>query len=166
MANYDALPTRNRSIAKAIVLTGLLAGSLDLLTALLTYSIRTGNDASLVLKFIASGLFGKKAFTSGPEMTLWGLLFHFVISLLVTFLFFLVVPKFRPALRHPLITGIMYGSALWVIMNLLILPLSKIPVTTARPVDNIIGILTLVVMVGIPISLLASKFYKRTIFLL
>ena len=48
---------------KAIALVGLIAGTLDILAAFLLYFISSGNGAMNVLRYIASGMVGGKAFS-------------------------------------------------------------------------------------------------------
>ena len=64
-----AMPTisnpRSQSAASAIVLTGFIAGTLDITAACIQYYIRTGKGPANVLRYVASGVFGKEAFTGG-----------------------------------------------------------------------------------------------------
>lgn len=48
---------------KTILYAGLLVGSLDITAAFLDFYISTGNGPGGVLRFIASGVFGREAFT-------------------------------------------------------------------------------------------------------
>ena len=70
-----AMPTisnpRSQSAASAIVLTGFITGSLDITTASIQYHIRTGKGSANVLRYVASGIFGKKAFIGGVPMAAW-----------------------------------------------------------------------------------------------
>ena len=61
-----------QAIVKNILFSGLIAGTLDISAAILF--LANGNAAG-VLKYIASGAFGKDAFTGGDEMLAWGVLF-------------------------------------------------------------------------------------------
>jgi len=56
----------------SIFKAGLLVGTLDILAALFHYYISTHKNPLNVFKYIASGVFGKKAFTSGSSMITWG----------------------------------------------------------------------------------------------
>ena len=60
---------------------GLLAGLLDIAAALIQYAANGGKTPSIVFKFIASGVFGRKAFAGGTAMIVAGFIFHLLIAL-------------------------------------------------------------------------------------
>ena len=68
-----------RTLASEALKAGLIAGLLDISAAFIQYYSRTGRNPLAVLKFIASGVFGKAALTGGTEMILLGLVFHYII---------------------------------------------------------------------------------------
>ena len=122
--------------------------------------IATKKNPVNVLRFISSGVFGKSAFE--PEnsmMPIWGLGFHYLIALGFTLIFFLAYPQL-PFLRgRKYQVGIMYGIFVWLVMNMVVVPLSRTPVLPFKPLNSLIGILILIAAIGIPISLSANKFY-------
>ncbi|HEY2727215.1 MAG TPA: hypothetical protein VGI61_08585, partial [Parafilimonas sp.] len=71
----------------------LLAGTLDILAAFADYYIATRRGPEGVLRFIASGVFGKDAFTGASLMIWLGLFFHFVIAFALTIFFSLFIQK-------------------------------------------------------------------------
>ncbi|HVE60655.1 MAG TPA: hypothetical protein VNA26_02470, partial [Chitinophagaceae bacterium] len=75
-----------------ILKAGLLVGTLDILAAFLDYYISTNKNPLNVFTFIASGVFGKKAFTGGSSMIILGAVFHFIIALAFTLFFFYRFP--------------------------------------------------------------------------
>ena len=62
---------------KAILKTGLIAGTLDILAAIV---ILAKMNAVGVLQYVASGVFGKEAFSGGTTMAIAGLIFHYIIA--------------------------------------------------------------------------------------
>jgi hypothetical protein len=149
-----------RTLLLAIVWAGLLAGTLDIIAACGLFSIRTGQDPTVVLRFVASGALGPSAMTGGWSMALAGLLFHFIIAYSWTILFFLIFPKLPKG--SWILYGLLYGVFVWLIMNLIVLPyLSKI---TTRPFNwngAITGAIVLMLAIGLPVSYLARKFYRQ-----
>ncbi|MFA5835133.1 MAG: hypothetical protein WDA22_16765 [Bacteroidota bacterium] len=144
-----------------IVFTGLLAGTLDISAAMLRYYFTTGKDPMNVLRFIASGVFGNSAFSGGIVMASYGLLFHFVIAFSWTTLFFVIYPKLMRLSKNKYLLGIVYSVVIWSGMNLVVLPLSNVPqlpFTVAKGAEAI-GIL--IVCVGLPISILAHRYYTK-----
>lgn len=71
-----------------IIKAGLLAGTLDISAACVQYYMKTGKNPDYVLKYVASGAFGKDAFTGGIVMSMAGLLFHYLIAFSFTLFFF------------------------------------------------------------------------------
>ena len=74
---------------RTIILTGLLAGTLDAVAAIVVSQA----SPAAVFKYIASGAFGAgKAFSGGDIMIAWGVIFHYFIALSWTLLFFFIYP--------------------------------------------------------------------------
>src|SRR5262252_5521877 len=116
--SYEAIKhseskTQNKITFPQILLVGLLVGALDILTAFADYFLATGNGPEGVLKFIASGVFGRAAFKGGANMIISGLLFHFLIAYFFTLLFFLIYPKTKFLQKSKIITAVIYGMFIW-----------------------------------------------------
>jgi uncharacterized membrane protein YagU involved in acid resistance len=149
----------NKSLISAIAWAGLLAGTLDILAACGNFSIQTGRDPIIVLRFVASGAVGPDAMTGGWPMALLGLLIHFIIAYSWTTLFFLIYPKLPNG--SWIVYGLSYGVVVWLMMNLVVLPLTRI---TQRPFNlssAAVGVIILMLMIGLPIAYQARKFYAR-----
>ena len=149
--------TKSRLI-KRIVLTGLIAGTLDILAAIF---LLAGGNAARVFRYIASGAFGKAAFSGGGEMVALGVFFHYFIALTWTVLYFFSYPKVMFLQRNRWISGAAYGMLVWAVMNLLVLPLSNIAPRNLTAANAVINILILVVCIGLPIALSANDFYRN-----
>jgi uncharacterized membrane protein YagU involved in acid resistance len=148
-----------KSVFTAILQTGFIAGALDAIAASVNFTIRTGKNPVRVFRFIASGLFGKTALTGGLLMAGCGLLFHFLIAFSFTTFFFLIYPKINILSKNSIITGLVYGVFVWLIMNKIVVPLSNTPKLPFDLTQTILGIIILMLAVGLPISLMAKKYY-------
>ena len=149
-----------KNITTAIIQAGLLAGALDIVAACTMFWIRGGRDPMIVLRFIASGALGPNAMGGSWGTNLLGLLFHFIIAFSWTILFFLVYPKL-PKINW-IASGLTYGVVVWLLMNLVVLPMSKI---TQRPFDlnqAIVGAIILMLAIGLPISYCCTRYYSKT----
>ncbi|MEO6219460.1 MAG: hypothetical protein ABIO81_03460 [Ginsengibacter sp.] len=62
--------------------TGLLAGTLDAIAAMINYTINGGKLPSRIFQYIASGAVGTQAFKGGKGMIILGTIFHYIIALL------------------------------------------------------------------------------------
>lgn len=145
---------------EAVIKISFIAGTLDILCALVQFYIKTGKNPVAVLKFIASGFFGKEAFADNSLMPIYGLFFHYVIAFSWTALFFFLFPKISFLSKNKFVSGAVYGVFIWIIMTLLILPLSNAPDLPFNIIQSILGIIILILAVGIPISILTEKFYR------
>jgi hypothetical protein len=144
-----------------IIGTGLFAGILDGVAAELLYFISGGKNPSIVFQYIASGVFGKEAFSGGTLMVVLGVAFHLFIASSWTFIFFLVYPRLPVLSRKKILGGIVYGLALWLAMNLVVLPLSHVRQLPFDAMRALTGIVVLMVAVGLPVSLSAHRFFSK-----
>jgi hypothetical protein len=145
----------------AILIAWLTAGTLDASAASIQYYIKTKKDPSGVWRYVASGFFGKKAFAGGMIMAGWGLLFHYMIALFFTLLFFQVFPHLKFLSKSIVLTGLGYGIFAWCIMNLIVVPISNVPPFTIKLKGAIIALLILMFCIGLPISLIISWYYRK-----
>ena len=148
-----------KKTVNAILLTGLTAGFLDITAACTQYYIKTGKGPGGVLRYVASGVFGKKAFAGGTGMAVWGLFFHFIIAFSLTIFFFWLYPKIRWLRKNIVLSGLLYGVFAWLVTNLFIIPLSRVPSVPFVLSKAIIAALILMACIGLPISLMANKHY-------
>jgi hypothetical protein len=150
----------SKSSRIAVIQIGLLAGTLDGLAAALLYSVPGGKDPLNVYRFIASGVFGNDAFAGGVPMALYGILFHYIIAIGWTTLFFSIYPRVPLLSKNKVAAGIFYGVFVWLMMNLVVLPLSQVPMSDSREVSAIItGMIVLIFCIGLPISWMTSKYF-------
>lgn len=148
-----------------IIQAGLIAGTLDILSAFIYYYIKSGKTNFLVIfKFIASGIFGKAAGDGGAIMILAGFFLHYTIAFAFTIFFFWLYPKVNVLSKNRVVTAIVYGLFVWAIMNLVVVPLSN---TVHRPfniANAITNMCILIVCIGLPLSFIAKAFYKKSPF--
>jgi hypothetical protein len=146
----------------AVIKAGLIVGTLDILSAFIYVFIKSGNPhIPGVLKFIASGIFGKQASSGGAGMMVTGLLLHYLIAFLFTFFFFRLYPRIKNVFRNKILLGVLYGIFVWAVMNLVIVPLSNVAHRDFNLVGAAINIGILIICIGLPLSFMAGAFYKK-----
>ena len=149
--------TSPNSAVKAVVHAWLAAGALDILAAFATLAPK-GVAPLSILKSIASGVLGAKAFRGGLEMAALGLALHFAIMLGIAGIFWIARGKLRYLREEPLISGLAYGVAVYAFMNLVVLPLSAIPFKPDHSMTSLATGLTVhMLCVGLPIALIMSR---------
>lgn len=151
---------KSKAAIVTVVKTGLLAGTLDIICALVQYYLQTGKNPEVVLKFIASGVFGPSALKEDIPFAVYGLLFHYLIAFIWTIFFFLIYPKIPLLSRNRILTGCGYGFFVWVIMTRIVVPLSNTPKTPFSFGRAVIAVLILMFAIGQPISFLVNKYYS------
>ncbi|MFZ6012004.1 MAG: hypothetical protein ACOYXT_16800 [Bacteroidota bacterium] len=150
-----------QSLVKAILIAGLIAGTLDIIAAIVQ-TILNGRDPMTMLKFIASGVFGKEALQAGSQFALLGLFFHYCIATGWGILLFLIYPKIKFFSKNWIVTGVAYGFFVWLMMNRVVLPLSNTPPLPFKFGWNMVkSALIIVTCVGLPLSYLATKHYNK-----
>ena len=149
---------QTNSFAVAIVTAWLVVGTLDLTSATIQTLVMGGNPMRM-LQYISSSIIGQDAFDGGIKYSLLGVFIHFCIAFSWTLLFFLLYPKIKGLSNHKLLTGIVYGLIVWLVMNRVVVPLSKIPARPFNLKNALIGLGILIIAIGIPLSYMASRYY-------
>ena len=134
-----------------IIATGLVAAILDAIAAMLVYQVQPGP----LFKLIASGAFGKSAFTGGPEMLVAGVVFHVIIALGWAALYFFLYSRLRLYRINPIALIAGYGIFIWLMMNLVVLPLSNVSQRSIDAAGAMKGISILMIAVALPIVISA-----------
>jgi len=76
-------------------------------------------------------------------------------------LFFALYPRLQALARRPVLSGIAYGTFAWVVMNLVVVPLTRIGKFPATLQGAVINAVILMVCIGLPISLGAHRHFTR-----
>jgi uncharacterized membrane protein YagU involved in acid resistance len=144
-------------LLKPILLTGLLAATLDIAFAFINAYTVNNVPPARVLQYIASAAFGKRAYEGGLPMQLTGLLFHYLIAMSFAAIFFYLFTKIRVLQKNIIVTAIIFGTTAWLVMTFMVLPLTKL--TWKAPVlkNALVAIGILVLAIGLPVSIIAKK---------
>lgn len=142
----------------AIVLGGLIAGVVDI-TVADVMSVMNGGSPLRMLQGIATGLLGMASFRGGLATAALGLACHFSITLGAAAAYYAVSRWLRVMVREPVVCGLLYGVPIYLIVNFVIVPLSRIGrVLPGSPGQVMFGVVVLMVGVGLPIGLMTRRF--------
>lgn len=144
-----------------IIKTGLIAGTLDIATALVMFSIKTHKNPMIVFQYIASAAFGKAAYSGDASFIIAGIVFHYIIAFSFTILYFFLYPRIKFMQNSPVLAGLIYGIFVWLIMNRLVLPLTKLPPITFNLPSAITGAIVLMLAIGLPVSLIIHNYFSQ-----
>jgi hypothetical protein len=141
------------------VATALLAGTFDITYAISFSYWRSGVSPERLLQSVAAGWFGRDAaFAGGAATAAAGLGFHYFIAFTITAIFFLAAANLRWLTSRPVLAGAVYGIGIYVVMNWVVIPLSRIGPRPFPPASVFItGILVHMFLIGTPIALGARR---------
>jgi uncharacterized membrane protein YagU involved in acid resistance len=123
---------RPSRVAMAALVGGLLAGVQDLFGASIIYKI----PLLTIMRAVGAGLLGREQIkTGGMTESMIGLACHLTIAVAAAAVYVLASRRLPILLRQPLIMGALFGAAVFVFMNCLVVPLSA----AAPPHPNLLA---------------------------
>ena len=153
------MTTTIRRYWKYILLSTLIAGTLDGTAAIIQYFINGRTDPGRIFKYIASAALGRRALTGGTEMVLMGVGFHYLIAFLFTVFYFFIYPRVKWLQKNVWSSAIAYGLFTWAVMNLVVLKLSRLNPVRFETGKALVAAVILMLCVGLPVTLMARKYY-------
>jgi hypothetical protein len=155
-------PTRP-SLAR-VLLAALVVGAADLLDAIVVWVvIFQKSTVPRILQSIASGLLGPASFRGGSATAALGLVLHLVIALGWTLVFWVLLqhwPRLRAwtaSTRGVVLTGLVYGAVVWLLMDGVVLTLSRAQAVPPTVAWFWIQLATHPFVVGLPIALILMR---------
>jgi hypothetical protein len=146
-----------RHIIWALLVGGTIAGSLDILFAM-SWAGYNGMAPAHLLQVVASGALGNDAFSGGAATAALGLAFHFSLSYLWAGIFLVAAWRVPVLLVRPVVSGIVFGVAVFFTMRLVVLPLSAFPFpVTFKLLGASLDLLSHMLLFGVPIAVSARK---------
>jgi len=139
---------------QTIVYGGLCVGTLDGLAAIINSGLK-GVSPDRVFHYIASALIGRDAsYNGGAATIILGILIHFAIAYGVVAVFLLLSRSFPILLSRAVISGMVYGIAVYFAMAYLIVPLSAVPKLPFSFSGMMTSIIIHMFCVGLPAALI------------
>ena len=149
-ASIAAPPLRGK-LLPPILVGGALAGSFDLISAFITFGL--GNP-----RMIAGGLLGRQAWHGGAGTWILGVVLHYSIAFGAAAIYCLSSRRLPFLKDHWLVCGLFFGIAVFLVMNLVVLPLSAYHYMGPYQYRGLLqGILVHMLIIGLPISLSLRK---------
>lgn len=159
MATASSLPlTARNALLRTIVLGGVLIFIIQFIHQWIVATLIQGNPFTLVWQYIASGALGNAAFEGGVATVLLGLLFHLIISLVVAGVFILSAEGIPLLRRYAMAGALLYGFGVFIVMNLIVLPLSAAPPLPAPTTPWLIeAVVEHILGIGLPLGMLVRR---------
>jgi hypothetical protein len=153
-----AAEVENSRAFAAIFSAGLLCGIMDITAAFITWWSK-GIKPPRLLQGVAAGWLGPKSFDGGMATAALGLAFHFLIAFSAATVFYLASRHIAFMIRSPIVSGVLYGIAVYLVMYWIVMPLSNFHGTKTVS-STIVAIITHIICVGLPISLVIHRFSR------
>lgn len=111
--------------AQALLYGTVVLGSIDFAYASIGVTLM-GRPWHRVWQFVASALLGDASFDGGYKTTLFGIVLHFAVAACVVGAY-LVASRWLPVLgRRTVVGGLAYGVAVFLVMNVIVIPMTRI----------------------------------------
>jgi hypothetical protein len=154
-------PSQTGGALRTILLAWIVAGTLDVTTAVTYYPLTANVTSKQILQGIASGLLGAHAFQGGYATAALGLGLHYLIAFIWTVVFYVLASNLKVLLHRPQIIGPLYGTFVWLVMNLVVLPLSSVAHRPLRLQPSIVGAVILMICIGLPMATIIGRHLRR-----
>jgi hypothetical protein len=142
---------------QAILWGGTACAVLDAAAASLQFGLK-GIKPLRVWQGVASGLLGEHAFRRGWVSGGFGLLLHFAIAFTFAAAFVEACERIPVLASDYWISGPVYGVLVFLVMNLIVVPLSARPKRPRSTQDMIVQLIIHVLFVGLPMAIAANRF--------
>ncbi len=147
------------SLLRTVLLGGLIVGIADAIVYhWIVSSLIEGNPLTSVYQYLASGALGMAAFEGGTGTVLLGVFFHFLVSFVVAAVFILSADRIPVVRRYAIPASLVYGVGVFIVMNMIVLPLSAAPPLPPPTITQLImAILDHILVVGLPLGILVRR---------
>jgi uncharacterized membrane protein YagU involved in acid resistance len=154
----QSLDNRN-SLLRSIVTGGLVVGILDAIVwHVIVVSMMAGQPLLGVYQYLASAAIGLGAFEGGIATALLGFFLHLVVSFGVSAVFMLAAERIPLVRRYAIPASLVYGIGVFIVMNMIILPLTPAPDLPAPTMPELVlAILDHMFIVGLPLGIIVWR---------
>jgi hypothetical protein len=145
-------PAEARGVLEAVLLGGMLVAVFGLTEEIAFAWFAFGTHPYRVPQSVAAALLGRQSFAMGVTSVLLGLTLHLAVAFLVVAVYAFASRRFESLNRHVVAAGLLYGVAVYAILNAVVLPLSALPEELKRPTALTLlnGLVGHALLVGLP----------------
>ena len=147
---------RTLPVSRAIFYATVVVGVLDAADGVVFRGLQ-GQNPIQVLQYIASSLLGARTFSGGLASAGLGLVLHFAIALVVATIYILASRRVAGLRTQWVLLGLLYGAAVWAVMNLVVLPLTAVAPSSITTAGLVNGVISHALFVGLPSAFFAKK---------
>jgi hypothetical protein len=154
-ASPRSVSTIQRHLLRPILIATAVVGTLDMIPAFISFGLTAPQG-------VAAGLLGRSAAFQGGAVTwMLGMLLHFFIAFTAATIYCLTSRKLGFLANHWVVCGLFYGIAVFLFMNLIVLPISALHLAGPYQLSELLqGIVSNMVVIGLPISFSVHQWGK------
>jgi hypothetical protein len=150
--------------ARRVLLAAMVVAVADMLDAIIVWVvIYQRATVERIFQSVATGLLGPASFQGGAGTAALGLVLHCIVALGWTLVFFFLLRQWpwlrrtTASTRGAVLAGLAYGVVVWLLMDAVVLPLSRARVTPLSQPWFWIQLATHPFVVGLPIALILGR---------
>lgn len=149
------------SLPRSIALGGMIIGVTQMIIQEWgVFSVLANTPFNTVVQYIASGILGIAAFNGGIGTALLGVLIHFLISFVIAGVFLLSADRIPLLRRYALPGALVYGFGVFIVLNLIVIPLSKAPPLPASAL-SVLSLIEIVIdhilVIGVTLGIIVRR---------
>jgi hypothetical protein len=149
-------PPEKSTAVPAIATGGLIVGILDITSAFITWWCK-GVAPVRGLQGIAAGLLGSQSYQGGIATAGLGLTIHFFVAFMVVTVFYVGSRKFSFLTRHAVVSGLLYGAAVYLFMYWFVLP-HVFPKFRHSVSNDVLAVVVHMFLIGLPTALVVRRY--------
>lgn len=147
----------HRATLNAILLGGLIAGTVDIFAASLISLL----SPLLIMRFIAAGLLGPGVIKGGLDISLIGLLLQWLMGLIIATIYVVVAGRLAWMRRDWRLSGLAYGVVVYFVMTYVVLPLSALHHWTPFELKGFLLNMVAMLVFGLIVAWFARRYLVR-----
>lgn len=147
---------KSSAVFLKIFCLGLIAGTLDGLAAIF---LSAKGNATIIFKYISSAVLGPEAFHGGTGTVVLGIGFHYFNAFAFTIFYLFIYPYLALLRKNMILSILLYGSFIWAVMNLCVVPLTRISAQHYTLNGIVKSWAILVFFVALPVAIGVKEIY-------
>ena len=151
MSSQTSSPMPSQALRRVVliaVVAGIVAGTTNLAAAAVIF----GGTMMHGFQMIASGLLGEAAYSGGLKAAILGAALHFAISIAAAALYLWAALRHHALTRHWLVSGVAFGVLAYLVMNMVVVPLSHAASPDFSPGMIVKELVAHTILFGVPIA--------------
>lgn len=159
MATITSLSlTARNSLLRPIAIGGIFIFVSQFIHQWIAVTLIQQTPFIMVWQYIASAILGDVAFEGGIAAALLGLFLHLIISFVIAGVFILSADRIPLLRRYAIAGALLYGFGVFIVMNLIVVPLSAAPQLPTPAMPWLIeAVIEHILAIGLPLGILVRR---------